>query len=166
MSKKSILRGALIAIISIASVLSLSGVANASATVTRFTFSFTETFADAPPECMPVVKSGVTSATDTGSGQVTETDNGFAFHGSDTFAYRTDFTDGSYLAGVAYGHFSTIGTNSVTVQNDVVREPRTIYSADGTAIGSLMIHCLAHTTTDNLTGETTASVEKFFVTCF
>jgi hypothetical protein len=104
MSKKSILRGALIAIISIASVLSLSGVANASATVTRFTFSFTETFADAPPECMPVVKSGVTSATDTGSGQVTETDNGFAFHGSDTFAYRTDFTDGSYLAGVAYGH--------------------------------------------------------------
>jgi hypothetical protein len=115
---------------------------------------------------MPVVKSGVTSATDTGSGQVTETDNGFAFHGSDTFAYRTDFTDGSYLAGVAYGYFSTIGISSVTVQNDVIREPRTIYSADGTAIGSLMIHFLAHTTTDNLTGETTASIEKFFVTCF
>jgi hypothetical protein len=166
MTQKRILRSVLIAITSIASVLSCSGVANASATVTRFTFSFTETFADAPPECMPVVKSGVTNATDTGSGQVTETDNGFAFHGDDTFVYRTDFTDGSYLAGVAHGHFSTIGTGSVTVQNDVVREPRTIYSADGTAIGSLMIHFLAHTTTDNLTGETTVSIEKFFVTCF
>jgi hypothetical protein len=167
MSKKSILRSVLIAIISIASVLSLSGVANASATVTRFTFFFTEeTFGDTPAECMPVVKSGVTHATDTGSGQITETDNGFAVHGSDTFVYRTDFTDGSYVAGVAHGHFSTIVSGSTTVQNDVVREPRTIYSADGTAIGSLMIHFLAHTTTDNLTGETTASIEKFFVTCF
>ncbi len=166
MNRKSILRSVPVAIISIVSILSLSGVADASATVTRFTFSETETFADAPPECMPVVKSGVTNATDTGSGQITETDNGFQFHGNDTFVYRTDFTDGSYLTGVAHGHFSTIVSDSTTVQNDVVREPRTIYSADGTAIGSLMIHFLAHTTTDNVTGETTASIEKFFVTCF
>jgi hypothetical protein len=114
---------------------------------------------------MPVVKSGVTTATDTGSGQVTETDNGFAVHQSDTFVYRTDFSDGSYLTGVAHGHLSVVVSGEHTIFTDIVREPRTIYSADGTAIGTVMIHALVHTTTNNVTGVTTASIDKFFFTC-
>jgi uncharacterized protein YaiE (UPF0345 family) len=143
-----------------------AGAASAAASVTRFTFSETETFADAPPECMPVVKSGVTTATESGSGQITQTPNGgFAVHGKSTFVYRTDFADGSYLTGVGHGHFSVVVNTSRTVQTNVVREPRTIYSADGTAIGTVMIHALTHTTTNNVTGETTASIDKFFFTC-
>jgi hypothetical protein len=102
-----------------------AGVASASAKVTRFTFSDTETFADAPPECMPVVKSGVTTATSSGSGQVTETDNGFAVQVSGTFVYRTDFPDGSYLTGVAHGHTSVVVSGEHTIYTDVIREPRT-----------------------------------------
>src|SRR4051812_40317515 len=98
----------------------------ASATVTRFTFSSTETFADAPPECMPVVKSGVTTATDSGSGQVTETASGFAVHLHDLFVYRTDFADGSYLSGSAVGHIISVDTSTRQVANDVVQERRTI----------------------------------------
>jgi hypothetical protein len=114
---------------------------------------------------MPVVKSGVTNATDTGSGQITETDNGFALHVSDTFVYRTEFPDGSYLTGVAHGHTSVVVSGEHTIYTEVIREPRTIYSADGTAIGTVMIHALVHTTTNNVTGVTTASIDKFFFTC-
>jgi hypothetical protein len=165
MSKRSILRGLIVASISAVALIAPAGVASASATVTRFTFSETETFADAPPECMPVVKSGVTTATESGSGQVTETDNGSAVHVSGTFVYRTDFSDGSYLTGVAHSHTSIVDSGEHTIFTDVIREPRTIYSADGTAIGTVMIHALVHTTTNNVTGVTTASIEKFSFTC-
>jgi hypothetical protein len=165
MSKRSILRGLIVASISAVALIAPAGVASASATVTRFTFSETETFADAPPECMPVVKSGVTTATESGSGQVTETDNGSALHVSGTLVYRTDFSDGSYLTGVAHSHTSFVDSGEHTIFTDVIREPRTIYSADGTAIGTVMIHALVHTTTNNVTGVTTANIEKFFFTC-
>jgi hypothetical protein len=165
MSRQSILRSLMVLCGGAAVMLALSGVASASATVTRFTFSDSETFPDAPPECMPVVKSGVTNATLTGSGQITETDNGFALHLSNTFVYRTDFSDGSYLAGAARAHFSLIESSSRIIQTDVVQEPRTIYSADGTPIGQVIVHALTHTTTDTATGETTASVDRFFFTC-
>jgi hypothetical protein len=165
MSKRSILRGLIVASISAVALIAPAGVASASATVTRFTFSETETFADAPSECMPVVKSGVTTATESGSGQVTETDNGSAVHVSGTFVYRTDFSDGSYLTGVAHSHTSIVDSGEHTIFTDVIREPRTIYSADGTAIGTVMIHALVHTTTNNVTGVTTANIEKFFFTC-
>jgi len=111
------------------------------------------------------VKSGVTTATETGSGQITETDNGFAVHATVAFVYRTDFPDGSYLAGVARDHLSIVESRSHTVFTDVIQEPRTIYSADGTAIGTVMIHALTHTTTDNVTGTTTTSIDRFFFTC-
>lgn len=166
MSKRSILRCLCIAGISFPAVIAPAGLATASATVIRFSFSVSETFADSPPECMPVVKTGVTNATETVSGQRIETDNGFVVQGSSTFVYRTDFSDGSYLSGSARSHFSFIANGSHTIQTDVVREPRTIYAADGTAIGSVMIHALSHTTTDDVTGVTTAAIDKFFFTCF
>ncbi|MFH8251091.1 hypothetical protein ACH3VR_12045 [Microbacterium sp. B2969] len=166
MSKRFTIGAALLAVAAAGVILTVPSAAEASATVTRFTFSGTETFADSPPECVPEVKSGVTNAVDTGSGQITETSHGYQIHVSDTFVYRTDFDDGSYLTGVAHGHFTEVGTGSVTVHTEVVREPRTIYSADGVPIGRVMIHYLLHTTTDNLTGDTSASIEKFFATCY
>jgi hypothetical protein len=165
MSKRSILRGLWAAGFLVLAVVAPAVPADASATVTRFTITVSETFADSPPECMPVVKTGVTNATDTVSGQRTETSQGFVVQGSSTFVYRTDFSDGSYLSGSAHSHFSFIVDGSHTIQTDVVREPRTIYSAAGTAIGSVMIHALSHTTTDDVTGVTTASIDNFFFTC-
>lgn len=135
MRKTALYRGLLVAGLSVMTVVGLAGVASASATVTRFAFSTTETFADAPPECMPMVKLGVTNATDTGSGQITETANGFIVHFSDQFVYRTDFPDGSYLSGSAVGHHSFVATKTRFVFNDVVQEPRTIFAADGTPVG-------------------------------
>jgi hypothetical protein len=139
--------------------------ASAEATVTRFSYSVQEVFDDAPPECMPTVKSGVTVATSSGQGQVTETDNVFALRLSDSFVYRTDFADGSYLAGAARGHISFIQTGSRTIFTDVVQEPRTIYSSDGEPLGQVMIHALTHVTVDDATGAATASVDRFFFTC-
>lgn len=136
------------------------------ATVTTFSITTAETFADAPSECMPVVKSGVTNATDTVVGQITQTANGFSVHFSDTLTYRTDFPDGSFLSGVAHGHHVITGSNAVTTDTEVIREPRTIFSADGAPIGEVMIHALTHTTTNNRTGDTRASIDRFFFTCF
>jgi hypothetical protein len=142
-----------------------AGTASARAVVTPFTFSENETFADAPPECMPVVKSGTTTATDTGAGQTTETANGFAVHFSDLFVYRTQFSDGSYLSGSAVGHHTLIGTTARLVSNEVVLERRTIYAADDTPIGEVTIHALMHTTVNAVTGDVSASVDRFFFTC-
>ena len=165
MIRTLVLRCALVAVVSAGAILACTGPAPASAIVTRFTFSTTETFADAPPECMPVVKSGVTTATTIGAGQVTQTANGFAVHLKGVFSYRTDFSDGSYLIGSATGPETFIGTNSRLVHNDVVHESRTIYAADGTPTGTVMIHFLNHITVDAVTGEASASIERFFFTC-
>lgn len=159
------LRSIIVGTLALAAVAASPALASASATVTQFTFTVQETFDDAPPECMPVVKSGVTVATSSGAGQVTKNDNVVALHLSDSFVYRTEFADGSYLSGASRGHISYVASESRTVFTDVVQEPRTIYSSDGTALGSVMIHALAHVTIDNATGATTASVDRFFFTC-
>ena len=91
MSRQSALRSLVVVSSGAAVVLALSGVASASATVTRFTFSESETFPDTPSECMPVPKAGVTNATSTGPGQLTETDNGSAFHSSSTLVHGRTF---------------------------------------------------------------------------
>jgi|tagenome__1003787_1003787.scaffolds.fasta_scaffold20703149_2 hypothetical protein len=166
MSIRAMIRYALIVGTSAAAVVIPSGVALGSASVIPFTFSTSETFADAPPECMPVVKEGVTTATDTGSGQATVTANGFAVHFTDEFVYRTSFPDGSYLSGTAVGHHTSIGKgDAVLVSHDVVQERRTIFGADNTPIGSVIIHALTHTTVNALTGEASASIDRFFFTC-
>src|SRR5690349_16046048 len=110
MSKRFTVGAAFLAVAAAGVMLAVPSAANASATITRFTFTNTETFADSPPECMPEIKSGVTNAVQNGSGQITETANGYQIHVSDTFVYRTDFDDGSYLTGVAHGHFTEVGT--------------------------------------------------------
>jgi hypothetical protein len=65
----------------------------------------------------------------------------------------------------ANDHTSVVVSGDHTIYTDVVREPRTIYSADGSAIGTVMIHALVHTTTNNVTGVTAASIDRFFFTC-
>src|SRR4051794_26436414 len=143
MKRMPVLRSAVVAGVSAGAILAWAGPALASAIVTSFTFSTTETFADAPPECMPVVKSGVTAVTDIGAGQVTKTANGYALHLNGVFSYRTDFSDGWYLIRSATGPETFIGTTSRLVHNDVVHESRTIYAADGTPTGTVMIHYLS-----------------------
>ena len=166
-SKGAVVRGvACIALVVGAGSLSPAVAAAAPATVTPFTFTTTETFDDSPPECMPVLKSGVTNATNTGAGRITETSNGFTVRFSNTFTYRTDFPDGSFLSGVAHGQNVITSSKAVSTSTTVIREPRTIFSADGTPIGQVMIHALSHTTTNNLTGDVTAGIDRFFFTCF
>jgi hypothetical protein len=165
MSRTYMHRWVLVAGLSASAVLATSAVASAAATITRFTFSTTETFTDSPPECMPVLKTGVTNATETGAGQITQTPNGSAVHFSSLFEYRTDFPDGSYLTGSAVDHGSFVTTPTRAVSTEVIQEPRTIHAADGTPTAIVMIHFIAHTTVNAATGEASASIERFFFTC-
>ena len=142
-----------------------AGPASASAVVTPFYFTNPESFADAPPECMTEVKTGVTNAVDTVSGLVIENQSGVTVSGSETFVYRTDFPDGSYLTGSSAGHFTFTAHGTITTFTQSGVEPRTVYAADGTPIGTVMIHAVTHVTADAETGAVIGSVDRFFFTC-
>jgi hypothetical protein len=138
----------------------------AQATVSRFEFVNTVVDTGPLPECLPADLVGTTIGTETTTGQAVETATAVHLRGTNTFDYRTDFTDGRYVIGNAVEHFSYTGNlrelNSFT---QVIQEPRTIYSSDGEPIGTVMIHFIAHTTYNAGTGEIFSSVERFFFTC-
>jgi hypothetical protein len=139
--------------------------ASAAASIIPINFSSTETFADAPPECMPTVKAGVTTATESGSGIVVVNSNGTTAEFTGENVYRTDFTDGSYLTGDAHSHFTISSHSAIVVQSEVIVEPRTIYSADGSVVGSVIIHAITHFTVNTVTGEASSTIDRFFFTC-
>lgn len=94
-----------------------------------------------------MVKSGVSNATDTAVGQVTQTANGFNVHFSDTLTYRTDVPDGSFLIGVAYEQDVTTGSNAVTTATGFIGEPRTPFSVD-VRRSAVKMPALTYTTTN------------------
>lgn len=139
--------------------------ASAAAEIERFSFTINETFADSPPECMPEVKAGVTTTEETVTGQSVTTPSGVSVHGTTTLAYRTDFPDGSFLTGSARDHFTFNSQSGVEVSKNVIREPRTIFSADGTPVRDVMLHFLAHTTFREGDDAPTVQFERFRFTC-
>jgi hypothetical protein len=149
----------------VATTCGLPATAAAQADTGTFEFHETETFPDAPNECMPGYLEGVTNASNDGRGHFTVTDSTYMFHWDDAFTYRTDFADGSYLTGVGYGHHTFTGNETVDVGTETISEPRTIYASDGTPVAKVRLHFVAHLTIDAGTGEARADIERFFFTC-
>jgi hypothetical protein len=128
------------------------------------------------PECMPAGLAdmvGTQDGTETTDGRFTATATGFHVEGTTIFAYRVDFPDGRYAIGSAVDHFRTnFTTSGQTVSGDVILEPRTIYAADGTVIGRVLIHAIDHITYRDLDGsgtsdpgEITVELSRFSFTC-
>jgi len=144
---------------------SFSGVSAASATISSHAYSNTFTSTEALGGCLfpDVVVNG--TVTEFGSGQIVETEQGVTIHSDDEMTYHLVFPDGRYIDGEAHSHATFNAHGSITVYTDPVVEPRTYYSAAGVQIGTVMIHYIGHLTYDDSTGQVTASVDRFFITC-
>jgi hypothetical protein len=139
-------------------------------------FAFQHTFADSGGnECLPPELSGAVRGTVTGRGQFVATASGYHERLTTNLAYRIDFPDGSYALGTAVerGLSNVNPRNSRITAHVTVREPRTLYAADGQPIGRVMIHYLVHLTYSDVNGdgqpdpgEITASVESFRLACY
>jgi hypothetical protein len=134
----------------------MSGSAQARATVTSF--SNTGTFTDAATDDCRGGLAGAITGTDTVTGQFEDTyppTQGFYFHGTDNGTYRIDFIDGSYAIGSYTSHFS--GGGPITPQGSAfgtststVLDISTVYQADGTDLGTEIIHGSDHFTAEDL----------------
>jgi hypothetical protein len=148
----------------------------AHAEVGTFFFQSPVTDPTSLPECLPPELAdivGTQTGTDTVAGHFTALDSGFHVEGSEDLAYRVDFPDGRYIVGDAPARFVfNTSISGETVSTVVIREPRTIYDADGQPIGGVIIHALTHVSYRDVNGngqpdpgEIRASVDRFFFTC-
>jgi hypothetical protein len=154
-----------------------SGVAPASgggALVERFSFTTTETFEGALPECFDETLVGDNVSTETVTGQSVETPSGGeSVSGTNVLTYRVDFPNGDYAIGGATAKFLFSGREGGTaVSTDQVIETRTVYAADGAPIVSVRIHALAHFTFRDRNGdgvpqpdEISVDIDRFAFTC-
>jgi hypothetical protein len=139
----------------------------ASATVTPFSWDVTMPAEGGyPSECL---EDGLTATLgpvhEYGSGRLVETSTGVTVQIRDGMDYAFDLSDGRHVEGVAAGNSTYVEHGSVIVITDEVREPRTIYGADGAIVGRVMIHFLSHTVYDTTDGSVTTTFERFFFTC-
>jgi hypothetical protein len=86
-------------------------------------------------------------------------------HGTatNTFDYRVDFGDGSYLLASERGHDARTGSEFLTTAGGTVLEMGTLYDAAGNVIGHEMFHARGHTTFVN--GTVVVSFDEGFITC-
>jgi hypothetical protein len=133
------------------------GPALAEATVFRFSDTETETFTAPLEGCLPEDLVGTVTLTRTSTGQVVESDSGvFTVRGVDDFDYHLELPDGSFVqSGLNRDRFVLVANAPHTVINFVTEDFRTIYSADGTPVGTLSIHAGFHVTFNDLNGNST-----------
>ena len=153
------------------------GVATASAegaVLERFSFTTTETFDGALPECFDETLVGTNINTETVSGKSVETQSGVvSVSGTNVLTYRVDFPNGDYATGGGTTKFLFSGREGGTaVSTDQDIETRTVYAADGTPIVSVRLHALTHFTfhdrnSDGVPqpGEISADIDRFSFTC-
>jgi hypothetical protein len=170
-------RRALLGVIGcLAITLSLAPTALAKAETGRFDFSQPVTDPTALPECMPADVAdmvGEQEATETFHGTFVETPTGFHIEGSADLVYRVDFPDGRSVTGAGLATFHlNLTANGRATDSEIIREPRTIYAADGQVIGHVQIHALTHLSYRDANGngrpdpgELSVSLERFFFTC-
>lgn len=126
------------------------------------------------PECLPEDLVGTVTGTEVTEGHATDT--GFTFHanGTTTLTYQVGFPDGRYVLGVAVEHFGFRNNGWPTQSNhvSVVRETRTVYSADGDPVGTGTIRALFELNFRDLNGngqldegEVRSTVDHFSFTC-
>jgi hypothetical protein len=128
--------------------------------------SSTQTFSYSGSDfCFPDDLIGQATLTETTTGQRVTTPGGvMTVHGVDEFEYQIVFPDGRYVrSDLNRDHFAVAATPGSSVLTRVTQDFRTIYAADGTPIGSVMVHGVFHYTMHD--GNLTALVEKFHVRC-
>lgn len=153
------------------------GVAPASgegAVLERFSFTTTETFDGALPECFDETLVGTNVNTEAVSGKRVETPSGgVSLSGTNVLTYRVDFPNGDYAIGGGTTEFLFSGREGGTsVSTDQVNETRTVYAADGVPIVSVRIHAVAHFTFHDRNGdgvpqpdEISVDIDRFTFTC-
>jgi hypothetical protein len=166
--------------VSCAAVLSLAGSTHAhaaestAARVERFSDTFTETFDTTVDDCFVKDLVGTTVNTGTIEGQVVETSRGVLhFGGTVTISFRWEAPNGISADGTSTAHFSFTTNGSVFVDRTMENnDRRTIYAADGTPMGQIVIHFFSLVTFHDLNGdrepqadEISASIDTFFFTC-
>lgn len=150
--------------------LMLAGTASAQATVGDFSFQQTMQITDEVSCTGQLGGSGSNTATTVG--QFVDTGQTFHVHGTTTQDYRIDWPDGTYLISHSPSHFE-FNTNSLEfVSTEAQQDRGTLYGPDGQAIGTVAVFTLTHTTWRDTngngqldSGEITASVDQFRVTC-
>jgi hypothetical protein len=146
--------------------------AQAQAIVDRFEFQVPLPDFTALPECLSSDLVGTQIGTETTVGQVVDTGRSFHVHATTTLEYRVVFPDGRFVVGTAVEHISFNANAPQTVNTTTIQEQRTIYSAEGQPVGTVVIHAVSHLTFRDANGngepdpgEITASVDRFFFTC-
>jgi hypothetical protein len=137
----------------------------ASATVEQVSITFTVDPFPVDDTCAGLGVVGILTGTETLTGQVVETDTGFHFEGADTFVYRVDFSDGSYLLAsqrqnLSFNEHPLAG--HVTFGSTLL-EMGTLYDANGTVIGHEMFNARNRTTI--VDGTAVVEFDTGFLTC-
>jgi|tagenome__1003787_1003787.scaffolds.fasta_scaffold19567983_1 hypothetical protein len=160
---------------SMAAILLFAGPAHAGAVVSTFTDTETNTYTAPLEGCLPPDLVGTVTLTVTVSLQ--EVDNpsgGVAVHGTNTFDYRLDLPEGMYVltSGKSNEHFAFVVNPPMQIFNGVQQDVRTIYAANGTAVGTLTIREESHLNWTDRDGdhamdpdEITVLVDRFRLRC-
>jgi len=120
----------------------------AQATIEQVSIPYTEGPYPVDDTCLGFGVVGVLTGGGTITGQVVETDTGFHFSGTDTFAARIDFPDGTYILDSQRIPI-TANENPLTGQvtfGGTALGKATIYDASGTVIGYGMFNARFRTT--------------------
>jgi hypothetical protein len=153
----------------------LAGVSHAAA-VTG-TFEFSETFAepvDLTGTCLGPGASGTLSHAMTTFGRFTgNAASGFQDHETIADNIRAEFVDGRSVVGTIVAHLN----ESATFHDQLTRTAAaygtgTLYGSDGQSLGAVSLHELSHSSYRDAngnhepdTGEVTAAVDRFRLTC-
>jgi hypothetical protein len=175
MSRSSIRRASSLLAVGALTV-ALASTTQAAASVGSFHFEQPINDPTALPECMPADVAdmvGSQEAIETTDGHFVETATGFHVEGHGNLVYRVDFPDGRYVIGSSPSHFAfDVSASGQTVNKEVIREPRTIYAADGSVLGRVMIHALSKVTYRDANGngqpdlgEIEVQFDRFFALC-
>lgn len=138
--------------------------AQAEAVVERGSFSKTSSFT-ATDFCFPEDLIGQATLMESGTWQAVETPGGVVtVHGVNDFEWQIVFPDGRYVrSGLNRDVFAFVDSPGSTIFTRVTQDFRTVYAADGTPIGTVMVHAVFHYTMRD--GELSTLVEQFHVRC-
>jgi hypothetical protein len=149
--------------------------ASAAGAATRFVVVHEPETFTATAFCLPEDMVGTAVTQETITGTSVETTSGVSVvTGVDEFTFRIDFPDGSYVeAGdVDRDHFHFVGNRSAEIFTRVTQDFETIYDADGTAVGKIMVNATLHTSWHDADrdgipddGEFTTQVDSFRLRC-
>jgi hypothetical protein len=158
-------KAALVAILVPILTLALATSAFAQATIEPVSIPYTDGPKPVDDTCLGFGVVGTLTGTGTITGQVVQTDTGFHFSGTDTFAYRIEFPDGTYILG-AQRFPLTFNENPLTGHvtfGGTLEEKVTIYDASGAVIGYGMAHARFRTTI--VAGSVVVDFDVFIGSC-